>query len=121
MKHLSLALLFAWLLPMAVEAQEVVPVAVQGQVTVHNKDNGKDIRERVEYTMLTKAEAQEAKAAFDRLTAEWVKLANQNFLQQKNFTIQFASCIICIMPGHNCIIQNRFSTFCFIAYNILFG
>ena len=76
MKHLSLALLFAWLLPMAVEAQEVVPVTVQGQVTVHNKDNGKDIRERVEYTMLTKAEAQEAKAAFDRLTGEGDKSQN---------------------------------------------
>ena len=76
MKHLFLALLPVMLLSMVAEAQEVVPVTVQGQVTVHNKDNGKDIRERVEYTLLTKQQAQEAKAAFDRLTGEGDKSQN---------------------------------------------
>ena len=57
-------------MPMQAWAQEAVPVTVSGQVTIHNKENGKDIHERVEYTMLTKAEALEAKAAFDKLTGE---------------------------------------------------
>ena len=39
MKHLFLALLPVMLLSMVAEAQEVVPVTVQGQVTVHNKDD----------------------------------------------------------------------------------
>ena len=53
-----------------------MPVTVQGQLIVHNKEDGKDIRERVEYALLTKAEAQEAKAAFDRLTGEGDKSQN---------------------------------------------
>ena len=85
MKHLFLALLPVMLLSMVAEAQEVVPVTVQGQVTVHNKDNGKDIRERVEYTLLTKQQAQEAKAAFDRLTGEGDK--SQNITEDEIETI----------------------------------
>lgn len=52
-------------------AQEVVGVTVKGKVTVHNKENGKDINERVLYHMFTsKEKAQEAKAAFDRLSGD---------------------------------------------------
>ena len=76
LRQILLTLLLVFLLPIVVVAQEAVPVTVQGQVIVHNKEDGKDIRERVEYTLLTKAEAQEAKAAFDRLTGEGDKSQN---------------------------------------------
>lgn len=76
LRQLFLTLLLVLLLPMMAVAQEAVPVTVQGQVIVHNKEDGKDIRERVEYALLTKAEAQEAKAAFDRLTGEGDKSQN---------------------------------------------
>ena len=75
-RQIFLTLLLVLLLPMTAVAQEAVPVTVQGQVIVHNKEDGKDIRERVEYALLTKAEAQEAKAAFDRLTGEGDKSQN---------------------------------------------
>ena len=70
LNQICLTLMLVVLMPMLALAQEAVPVTVSGQVTVHNKENGKDIHERVEYTMLTKAEALEAKAAFDKLTGE---------------------------------------------------
>ena len=70
LKHICLTLMLVVLMPMQAWAQEAVPVTVSGQVTIHNKENGKDIHERVEYTMLTKAEAQKAKAAFDKLTGD---------------------------------------------------
>ena len=76
LRLIFLTLLLVLLLPMTAVAQEAVPVTVQGQVIVHNKEDGKDIRERVEYALLTKAEAQEAKAAFDRLTGEGDKSQN---------------------------------------------
>ena len=76
LRQIFLTLLLVLLLPMTAVAQEAVPVTVQGQVIVHNKEDGKDIRERVEYALLTKAEAQEAKAAFDRLTGEGDKSQN---------------------------------------------
>ena len=76
LRLIFLTLLLVLLLPMTAVAQEAVPVIVQGQVIVHNKEDGKDIRERVEYALLTKAEAQEAKAAFDRLTGEGDKSQN---------------------------------------------
>lgn len=75
MIRLLLALLLAFL-PRLATAQEAVPVTVEGQVMVHDKQNNKDIRERVYYSLLTKAEAQEAKAAFDRLTGEGDKSQN---------------------------------------------
>ena len=56
-------------------AQNPEPVTIKGKVTVHNKENGKDINERVQYSrILTKKEAQEAHAAFERLTGD--KAAN---------------------------------------------
>jgi hypothetical protein len=70
LKHICLTLMLVVLMPMQALAQDPVPVTVSGQVTIHNKENGKDIHERVEYTMLTKAEAQKAKAAFDKLTGD---------------------------------------------------
>ena len=70
LNQICLTLMLVVLMPMQAWAQEAVPVTVSGQVTIHNKENGKDIHERVEYTMLTKAEALEAKAAFDKLTGE---------------------------------------------------
>lgn len=52
-------------------AQNPEPVTIKGKVTVHNKENGKDINERVQYSrILTKKEAQEAHAAFERLTGD---------------------------------------------------
>ena len=70
LKHICLTLMLVVLMPMQALAQDPVPVTVSGLVTIHNKENGKDIHERVEYTMLTKAEAQKAKAAFDKLTGD---------------------------------------------------
>ena len=70
LNHICLALMLVVLMPMQALAQDPVPVTVSGLVTIHNKENGKDIHERVEYTMLTKAEAQKAKAAFDKLTGD---------------------------------------------------
>ena len=70
LNQICLTLMLVVLMPMQAWAQEAVPVTVSGQVTIHNKENGKDIHERVEYTMLTKAEAQKAKAAFDKLTGD---------------------------------------------------
>ena len=57
LNQICLTLMLVVLMPMQALAQEAVPVTVSGQVTIHNKENGKDIHERVEYTMLTKAEA----------------------------------------------------------------
>ena len=70
LNHICLTLMLVVLMPMQALAQDPVPVTVSGLVTIHNKENGKDIHERVEYTMLTKAEAQKAKAAFDKLTGD---------------------------------------------------
>ena len=70
LKHICLTLMLVVLMPMQALSQDPVPVTVSGLVTIHNKENGKDIHERVEYTMLTKAEAQKAKAAFDKLTGD---------------------------------------------------
>ena len=70
LNQICLTLMLVVLMPMQALAQDPVPVTVSGQVTIHNKENGKDIHERVEYTMLTKAEAQKAKAAFDKLTGD---------------------------------------------------
>lgn len=68
-KALLLSFVYLWL-PLQAVAQDAVGVTVKGKVTIHNKENGKDINERVWYAMLTKADAQEAKAAFDRLTGD---------------------------------------------------
>ena len=70
LNQICLTLMLVVLMPMQALAQDPVPVTVSGLVTIHNKENGKDIHERVEYTMLTKAEAQKAKAAFDKLTGD---------------------------------------------------
>ena len=52
-------------------AQNPEPVNIKVRVTVHNKENQKDINERVTYSrMLTKKEAHEAHAAFERLTGD---------------------------------------------------
>ena len=52
-------------------AQDVESVTIKGKVTIHNKDNGKDINERVWYAMFANREAaQEAKNAFDRLSGD---------------------------------------------------
>lgn len=52
-------------------AQGPVPVNIKVKVTVHNKENNKDINERVTYSrILTKKEALEAHAAIERLTGD---------------------------------------------------
>ena len=63
-------LMLLMMLPLGLMAQNPEPVTVKGKVTVHNKENGKDINERVEYALLTKKEAQDAYAAFERLTGD---------------------------------------------------
>lgn len=67
--HIILVFACSWL-PLCVSAQDAVSVTIRGKVTLHNKVDGEDINERVEYAVLTKAEAIEAKAAFDRLTGD---------------------------------------------------
>ncbi len=76
MRRLLLFLMI--MVPLALMAQQPQPVTVKGKVTVHNKYNQKDINERVEYSLLTKKEAQEAYAAFERLTGD-KNPTNMNF------------------------------------------
>lgn len=76
--YLYLLLVVVTMMVTGVKAQEAVPITVSGQVIVHNKENNKDIRERLEYALLTKKEAQEAKQAFDRLTGGGDKSQNIN-------------------------------------------
>ncbi len=69
-KYIALVILMM-LLPLGLMAQNPEPVTIKVKVTVHNKENGKDINERVTYSrMLTKKEAQEAHAAIERLTGD---------------------------------------------------
>ena len=70
-----LVLILLMTVTLGMMAQNPEPVVIKGKVTVHNKENGKDINERVQYSrILTKKEAQEAHAAFERLTGD--KAAN---------------------------------------------
>ena len=58
MKKYIVLFLLMLLMPLGLMAQGPVPVTVKVKVTVHNKENGKDINERVTYSrMLTKKEA----------------------------------------------------------------
>lgn len=68
--HIILVFACSWL-PLCVSAQEMESVTIKGKVTVHNKDNGKDIEERVWYAWFANRNAaQEAKDAFERLSGD---------------------------------------------------
>lgn len=84
-------------------AQNPEPVNIKVKVTVHNKENQKDINERVTYSrMLTKKEAQEAHAAFERLTGD--KSPND-----MNFDMDQEAKVKLLMKKYGFIEKNRTS------------
>ena len=101
MRRIFLLLLLT--LPLTMLAQNPEPINVKGKVTVHNKENGKDINERVAYSrMLTKKEALEAHAAFENLTGD--KKAND-----MNFDMDLEAKVNLLKKKYGFVEKNRTS------------